>query len=268
MTAASGLGQHDPGYGFAVLFIDSDDDGDLDLYVANDSTPNFLYRNDGAGTFAEVGLQANAALGETGLAQAGMGAAWGDYDNDGDGDLLVTNFEDDYNTLYRNAGGGTFADVSFAAGLGRISLPFVGFGAVFLDFDNDADQDLFVANGHVYPQIERPGSGATYAQANHLFANDAGHFSLVELGEDRAVSRGAVAGDFDDDGRVDLFVTNLNGRPSLLHNQTAARSPLARPAPCGRGEKSRGRWREGRVVERRPKAAAGCALRRELLGQW
>ena len=222
VTAASGLGQHDPGYGFAVLFIDSDDDGDLDLYVANDSTPNFFYRNDGAGTFAEVGLQANAALGETGLAQAGMGAAWGDYDNDGDGDLLVTNFEDDYNTLYRNTGNGTFADVSFAAGLGRISLPLVGFGAVFLDFDNDADQDLFVANGHVYPQIERPGSGATYAQANHLFANDAGHFSLVELGEDRAVSRGAVAGDFDDDGRVDLFVTNLNGRPSLLHNQTTA----------------------------------------------
>ena len=191
MTAASGLGQHDPGYGFAVLFIDSDDDGDLDLYVANDSTPNFLYRNDGDWcTFAEVGLQANAVLGETGLAQAGMGAAWGDYDNDGDGDLLVTNFEDDYNTLYRNTGNGTFADVSFAAGLGRISLPFVGFGAVFVDYDNDADQDLFVANGHVYPQIERPGSGATYAQANHLFANDAGHFSLVELGEDRAVSRG------------------------------------------------------------------------------
>lgn len=224
VTAASGLGRPDPGYGFAVLFIDSDDDGDLDLYVANDSTPNFLYRNEGAGSFAEVGLRANAALGETGLAQAGMGAAWGDYDNDGDGDLLVTNFEDDYNTLYRNTGRGTFADVSFAAGLGRISLPYVGFGAVFFDFDNDADQDLFVANGHVYPQIERPGSGATYAQANHLFANDAGHFRLVELApsEKRAVSRGAVAGDFDDDGRLDLFVTNLNGRPSLLHNQTAA----------------------------------------------
>ena len=224
VTAASGLGQPDPGYGFAVLFVDSDDDGDLDLYVANDSTPNFLYRNDGAGIFAEVGLRAHAALGETGLAQAGMGAAWGDYDNDGDGDLLVTNFEDDYNTLYRNTGRGTFADVSFAAGLGRISLPYVGFGAVFFDFDNDADPDLFVANGHVYPQIERPGSGATYAQANHLFANDAGHFRLVELApsEERAVSRGAVAGDFDDDGRLDLFVTNLNGRPSLLHNQTTA----------------------------------------------
>lgn len=223
-TAASGLGRPDPGYGFAVLFIDSDDDGDLDLYVANDSTPNFLYRNAGDGTFVEVGLQAHAALGETGLAQAGMGAAWGDYDNDGNGDLLVTNFEDDYNTLYRNTGGGAFADVSFAAGLGRISLPYVGFGAVFLDFDNDADQDLFVANGHVYPQIERPGSGATYAQANHLFANDAGHFRLVELApsEHWAVSRGAVSGDFDDDGRLDLFVTNLNGRPSLLHNQTAA----------------------------------------------
>ncbi|MXY80636.1 MAG: CRTAC1 family protein, partial [Gemmatimonadetes bacterium] len=246
-TARAGLAL--PVWSTGAAMGDADLDGDLDLYVANyadfDSTavrplgtqwkgrdvfigplglpalPDALYRNDGAGTFAEVGLQANAALGETGLAQAGMGAAWGDYDNDSDGDLLVTNFEDDYNTLYRNIGDGTFADVSFAAGLGRISLPFVGFGAVFVDFDNDADQDLFVANGHVYPQIERPGSGATYAQANHLFANEAGHFSLVELGEDRAVSRGAVAGDFDDDGRVDLFVTNLNGRPSLLHNQTA-----------------------------------------------
>ena len=220
ITRASGLGQHEPGYGFGVLFVDIDDDGDLDLYIANDSTPNFLYRNEGDGTFVEIGLQANAALNETGLAQAGMGVAWGDYDNDGDGDLLVTNFEDDYNTLYHNGGNGSFADMSFAAGLGRISLPLVGFGAVFLDYDNDADQDLFVANGHVYPQIERPGGGATYAQTNHLFANEGDRFSLVELGEARAVSRGAVAGDFDDDGRLDLFVTNLNGRPSLLHNRT------------------------------------------------
>ena len=152
---------------------------------------------------------------------------------------------------------------------GRISLPYVGFGAVFLDFDNDADQDLFVANGHVYPQIERPGSGATYAQANHLFANDAGHFRLVELApsEHWAVSRGAVAGDFDDDGRLDLFVTNLNGRPSLLHNQTAAGHHWLGLRLVGVGKKPRGGRREGRIVERRSKAAAGRALRRELLGQ-
>lgn len=214
MTQASGIGQHEPGYGFGVLFVDIDDDGDQDLYIANDSTPNFLYRNAGDGTFVETGLRSNAAFNEMGLAQAGMGVAWGDYDGDGDGDLLVTNFEDDYNTLYRNGGDGIFTDMSFAAGLGRVSLPYVGFGAVFIDYDNDADQDLFVANGHVYPQIE------PYAQADHLFANDGGRFSLVEQSTP-AVSRGAVAGDFDDDGRLDLFVTNLNGRPSLLHNRAA-----------------------------------------------
>ncbi len=218
-TAASGLDHPEPGYGFGVLFIDCDDDGDLDLYIANDSTPNFLYRNEGDGTFVEVGLRANAAFNETGLAQAGMGVAWGDYDGDGAGDLLVTNFEDDYNTLYRNGGDGRFTDVSFAAGLGRVSLPLVGFGAVFLDYDNDADQDLFVANGHVYPQIERPGSGATYAQPDHLFRNEGGHFQLVATGGRDAVSRGVVAGDFDDDGRLDLFVTNLNDQPVLLHNR-------------------------------------------------
>ena len=225
MTEESGLIRRDPGYGFGVLFVDIDEDGDLDLYIANDSTPNFVYRNAGDGTFDEIGLQANAAFNETGLAQAGMGVAWGDYDNDGDGDVLVTNFEDDYNTLYQNRGNGSFADISFAAGLGRVSLPYVGFGAVFLDYDNDADQDLFIANGHVYPQIERSGGGTRYAQVNHLFANEGGRFSLVEPIADgdalRAVSRGAVAGDFDDDGRLDLFVTNLNDRPSLLHNQSA-----------------------------------------------
>ena len=223
MTGASGIGRHEPGYGFGVLFVDLDDDGDQDLYIANDSTPNFLYRNAGDGTFVEVGLRANAAFNEMGLAQAGMGVAWGDYDGDGDGDLFVTNFEDDYNTLYRNAGG-TFTDISFAVDLGRVSLPYVGFGAVFLDYDNDADQDLFVANGHVYPQIESPEGSATYPQKNHLFANDGGRFNLVDpvVGPKMAagVSRGAVAGDFDDDGRLDLFVTNLNGRPSLLYNNT------------------------------------------------
>ena len=154
-----------------------------------------------------------------------MGAALGDYDNDGAADLFVTNFEDDYNTLYRNAGDGTFTDVSFDTGLGRISLPFVGFGTVFIDYDNDADLDLYVANGHVYPQIEAAGSGTTYGQTNHLYDNDLGRFTLVwpasEVVRTGAVSRGAVAGDFDSDGRLELFVTNLNDRPTLLRNVAA-----------------------------------------------
>ncbi|MEE2629185.1 MAG: FG-GAP-like repeat-containing protein, partial [Candidatus Latescibacterota bacterium] len=145
------------GWALSAAWCDYDGDGDPDAYVTQPIDRNLLYRNRGDGTFDEVA----AAAGVDVVINMG-GAVWGDYDGDGAGDLLVTNFEDDYNTLYRNGGDGRFTDVSFAAGLGRVSLPLVGFGAVFLDYDNDADQDLFVANGHVYPQIERPGSGATY----------------------------------------------------------------------------------------------------------
>jgi len=223
VSKESGIERQEPGYGFGVLFADYDRDGDVDLYIANDSTPNFLYQNAGDGTFVQMGLRSNAAFNEMGLAQAGMGVAWGDYDNDGEADIFVTNFEDDYNTLYRNMGNGNFTDVSFAVGLGRVSLPYVGFGAVFLDYDNDADQDLFVANGHVYPQIERTGSGTTYRQADHLFENKDGRFTLVWPAQGEqiqgAVSRGVVVGDFDNDGRQDLFVTNLNAAPALWHNR-------------------------------------------------
>ena len=222
-TAAAGFAAVLPGYGLGVLFVDCDFDGDADVYVANDSSPNFLFRNAGDGTFAEVALGAGVAVGEMGNDQAGMGVAWGDFDGDARADLLVTNFEDDYNTLYRNRGDGTFVDVSFAVGLGRLALPFVGFGAAFLDFDNDADLDLMVANGHVYPQVDAAGSGSSYAQANFLFANQDGRFSLQlpaggdSLGTAR-VSRGAVVGDFDDDGGLDMFVANLNAPPVLLRN--------------------------------------------------
>ena len=229
VSRESGIAQVEPGYGFGVLFADYDLDGDPDLYVANDSSPNFLFRNDGDGTFADVSLGGNASYGEMGNAQAGMGVAWGDYDADGYPDIFVTHFEDDYNTLYRNSGNGGFADVSFAAGLGRASLTFVSFGAGFLDFDNDGDLDLLTANGHVYPQIDRGGSGSTYAQPNHLFENiGEGRFALLlpqqgdSLGAAR-VSRGSCIGDFDDDGDLDVFVINLNDRPSLLRNDVGNR---------------------------------------------
>ena len=226
VSRESGISQVEPGCGFGVLFADYDADGDPDLYVANDSSPNYLFRNEGKGRFAEVGLAANAAYGEMGHAQASMGVAWGDADNDGKPDIFVTNFEDDYNTLYHNEGRGFFSDVSFAVGLGQPSLPFVGFGAGFLDFDNDGDLDLLVANGHVYPQIDQAGSGSTYAQASHLYENQGqGRFALLlpqpgdSLGTPR-VSRGSCIGDLDNDGDLDLFVTNLNDRPALLRNET------------------------------------------------
>ncbi|MEE3258646.1 MAG: CRTAC1 family protein [Candidatus Latescibacterota bacterium] len=224
VTAEAGLAQPEPGYGFGVLFVDGDDDGDADLYVANDSSPNFLYRNDGDGIFAEVGLQAQVAYGGLGHSQAGMGVAWGDYDGDGRADIFTTHFEDDYNTLYRNEGAGLFVDVAVEAGLGRASFHFVGFGTGFFDHDNDGDLDLLVANGHVYPQIERSGSGIRYAQPDQLFDNrGGGHFALLlptagdSLGTAR-VSRGSAVADYDDDGDLDILVANLNDRPTLLRN--------------------------------------------------
>ncbi len=224
-TEAAGVGGLDPGYGLAALFVDVDDDGDVDLFVANDSTPNFLFRNDG-GHFTDASLEAGLAYGGRGRSQAGMGAAWGDYDGDLQPDLLVTHFENDYNTLYHNEGGGRFVDVTLLAGLGMAAFTWVGFGASPGDFDHDGDLDLFVANGHVHPQIERTGTGSAYAQPNQLYENlGDGTFELLGpvsgLADDLRVSRGSLAGDYDNDGDLDLFVHNLNDRPSLLRNDWA-----------------------------------------------
>ena len=225
VTVWSRLNHPSPGYGLGVLFADVDLDGYADLYVANDSSPNFLYHNRGDSRFTDVSLPANVAYGEKGEIQAGMGVAWGDYDGDGDPDLYVTHFETEYNTLYRNEGGGGFAPSSFEAGLAEASLPYVGFGTGFLDYDNDGDLDLFVANGHVYPDVDGSGTGTTYSQSNQIFDNTGqGQFRLIlprrgdSLGSDR-VSRGAIIGDYDNDGDPDIFVSNLNDRPSLLRNE-------------------------------------------------
>ena len=229
ITGEAGLAQRQPGYGFGVLFVDYDDDGDADLFVANDSSPNFLYRNDGDGTFEEVGLQAQVAYGGMGTPQAGMGVAWGDYDGDARADIFATHFEDDYNTLYHNEGAGLFVDATVRAGLGRASFHYVGFGSGFLDWDNDGDLDLLVANGHVYPQIERSGSGNRYAQPDQLFDNrGGGRFEMLlpaagdSLGTAR-VSRGSAIADYDNDGDLDILVTNLNDRPTLLRNDAGNR---------------------------------------------
>ena len=223
VTRQARAGQFEPTYGLSALFCDYDQDGDSDLYVANDSAPNFLYRNEGNGQFRDVGVEAGAALSAEGGAQAGMGIAYGDYDGDGDGDFLVTHFEDDYNTLYGNQGDGRFAVVSAAAGLAEPSLPHLAFGTFFLDYDNDQDQDLFVANGHVYPQI-RHLAPTGYAEPNQLFANQgpAGAYRFAEVAAGDvsrpAVSRGAAKGDYDNDGDVDVLVFNLDGPPQLLRN--------------------------------------------------
>ena len=223
ITRKARAGKAKPSYGLGALFCDYDQDGDPDLYIANDSAPNFLYRNEGNATFTDVAVAAGAALSAEGIAQAGMGIAYGDYDNDGFGDLFVTHFEDDYNTLYRNMGDGSFAVTSAAAGLAEPSLPRLAFGTNFLDYDNDQDQDLFVANGHVYPQI-RHLNPAGYAEPNQLFANQgpAGAYRFAEVAAGDLlqpnVSRGSAKGDYDNDGDIDLLIFNLDGPPALMRN--------------------------------------------------
>jgi len=211
-------------YGMSAIFGDYDDDGWPDLFVANDSTPNKLFRNTGAGRFVEEALLAGVAYNGEGVEQGCMGAAFADYDNDGNFDLFVTNFADEHNALYKNEGGGFFADMSFASGVGAADRRLVAWGTGFFDMDNDGDKDLFVANGHTYPQADLPRANSSYGQVNSLFENR-GDGRLVEISlqagpglAQRRVSRGASFADYDGDGDVDVFVLNLNEAPTLLRN--------------------------------------------------
>ena len=224
VSAAAGLDAHRlPGLG--VVFGDFDGDADQDIYVANDGEPNMLFRNDGGWRFAEIAKTAGAAYSLDGMAQASMGVHAGDFDNDGDLDLFTTNFSDEYNTLYRNDGGGDFEDATVEAGLGETALPFLGWGTGFVDFDNDGWLDLFVANGHLHPELDRSFLGLFYAQRNLLYHNRGGRFVEVGGGSGgvwniEKVSRAAAAGDYDNDGDADLFVMNLNDTPTLLRNDS------------------------------------------------
>ena len=218
----------DPGYpGFGVLFSDLDNDGWPDIYVANDSMPHFFFHNNHDGTFTERALVAGIALSGDGREQAGMGVDAGDYNGDGLQDLIVTNFSHDYNTLYESHAGGFFTDASYATGIAKGSGPYMGWGVGFVDIDNDGRLDLFVANGHVYPQVDGHGIGTRYMQRKQLFRNvDGRTFRNVtdEVGGGLLVeksSRGAAFGDYDNDGRIDVLVTNINDRPTLLHNESA-----------------------------------------------
>jgi predicted nucleotidyltransferase len=215
----------DPGhYGFGVLFTDLDDDGWPDIYVANDSVPNLFFRNRRNGTFSEEGVISGLAVAANGREQAGMGLAAGDIDGDGRLDLVKTNFAQEYTTVYRNDGDGLFQDVSDRAGMMATLGPHLGWGVGLVDFDNDGMLDLFIANGHVYPDVYKTGT-STYAQKNQLFLNAGqGRLRKVTAAGDGLLveksSRGAAFGDYDNDGDVDVLVVNIDDRPTLLRNDS------------------------------------------------
>jgi enediyne biosynthesis protein E4 len=229
VSAKAGVADPSGLYGIGVAFFDFDDDGRLDLFVANDSCPNYLYRNRGDGTFQDVSYASGAAFNEAGQTQAYMGVAVGDYDRDGRADLHVTDFENDANVLYHNDGGGLFSDVSYPSGVGSPSVPFVGWGTNFLDYDNDGWLDLFVANGHVYPFVDEFDWNTSYEERPLLFRNVKGKFAEVGRngGEGLAVlrsMRGSATGDLDNDGDLDVVVNPIDGEPLLLRNDGGNRA--------------------------------------------
>jgi enediyne biosynthesis protein E4 len=218
------------GNGLGVVIGDQDDDGWADIYVANDSTPNFLFHNKGAGVFEEVGLRAGVAVGAGGKPLAGMGTDLGDIDGDGLLDIFVTNLSQQTHNLYRNLGKGLFDDITFQSGVGRLTLPFVGFGTAFLDYDNDMDLDLAIANGDVLDNVGTLRDQATYEQLNLLLWNDgSGKFTSAgpEAGPGFALkkpSRALAVGDIDNDGDLDILITNVGQSPDLLRNDGGNRS--------------------------------------------
>jgi enediyne biosynthesis protein E4 len=213
--------------GMGVVIVDSNDDGLPDVFVANDSLPNFLFRNIGGLRFREEALTAGVAVAADGQPRAGMGIDAGDYDRDGRLDLVITNLDFQMHSLHRGLDGGTFAWSTIESGIGYATLPFVGFGIAFLDVDNDGWLDLSIANGHILDNAPEFRSGATYRQRNLLFRNTNGR-RFAEVGRtagpgfaSEKVSRGLAAGDTDNDGDLDLLVTNNGETVDLLRNDLA-----------------------------------------------
>jgi hypothetical protein len=224
VSEKAGVADKNGYYGLSSAFVDVNNDGKPDLVVADDSTPNYLYLNKGDGTFEDISYASGYALNENGRETASMGIAIGDYQNNGLVDLYNTTFSDDYNPLYRNDGDANFTDISYQMRIAEPTVPFLGWGTAFLDYDNDGWKDLFIANGHVYPIVDRTSWGTTFAQRPLLFHNiDGKKFDLMPAVEGTGlgqtyVGRGLAIGDLFNDGKLDVVINVMDGVPALLRN--------------------------------------------------
>jgi hypothetical protein len=224
VSEKAGVSDKNGYYGMSSVFIDVNNDGKPDLLVTNDSTPNYLYINKGDGTFEDDSYASGYALNENGRETASMGLATGDYRNNGLIDVYNTVFSDDYNPLYRNDGDANFTDISYQIGIAEPTIPFLGWGAAFFDYDNDGWKDIIVANGHVYPAVDQMPWGTSWAQRPLLFHNVNGtKFDLMPAVEGTAlaktyVGRGLAVGDLFNDGKLDVVINALDGVPALLRN--------------------------------------------------
>ena len=232
VTVKAGVEDKDKYYGFSTIFISLNGNGKPDLVVGNDSEPNFLYINKGDGTFDDQSYVSGFALNKDGREIASMGIAAGDYENNGLEDFFITDFGDDYKVLYHNDGDASFSDVSYKAGIAQTTIPFVGWGDGFLDFDNDGWLDLFMVNGHVYPEVDQHDWGTTFAERPLLLrnvpeANGKGRkFEYVPPVKgtglaDVIPARGAAFGDLFNDGKMDVIINPIDGPPVLLRNVNA-----------------------------------------------
>jgi hypothetical protein len=230
VSAKAGVADPKGYFGLGIAWFDATGDGWPDLYVGNDSNANFLYVNQKDGTFKEAGFPLGVAVSEDGAEQGSMGIALGDYDHSGRFSVHVTNFAEEYNALYRSEGD-HFSDASFRSRTAAVSLPFVGWGNAFFDYDNDTWLDLIAVNGHVYPQLDRArlGASAGYRQRKLLYRNR-GDGTFEEVGArygpaftEERVSRGLAVGDIDNDGGLDVVINDLDGSPQVLHNELAGR---------------------------------------------
>jgi enediyne biosynthesis protein E4 len=239
-TEKAGMADLAESYGLGVLASDLDNDGDVDIYVTNDSNPKFLYRNDGAGSFTEIGSWSGAGLSSEGVAQAGMGVDAADFDGDGLQDIFVTNFARDHATFYKNNGNLLFSDISTTMRLKTLTYETLKWGCAFFDYDNDGDLDIVIANGHIYPQVDQaPALKESYRQLPTLLETNGGKLTDVSRtagpGMQEMVSaRGLAVGDYDDDGDLDLLLSVIDGPPLLLRNDTARSGHWLKVRPLNR----------------------------------